>query len=161
MISMTHDVPPLDLMKTCSHGTRSTDHNDSLSCDPAQPNPTQLLPHQVIQHMGHASWHSLSHLQMQHHLRHQGQRQLKQSIHISWAPLTGGEPSNTFSVRCLCRLCVPGVWPGVSVLRKCQNTDSLCARTKAGSPVSHSAESSPSPPRTEGPRQKLMLWSSA
>lgn len=34
-------------------------------------------------------------------------------------------------------------------------------RSKASSPVSRSAESSPSQPKTEGPRQKLMLWSSA
>lgn len=109
----------------------------------------------------YSTWDTFPSVPCLHHLRRQERTQLKQPILISWAPWSGGELSNTLSVRYLCRLWILGVWSEVSALRKCQNTNNLCARGKAGSPISCSAESSPSPPRTEGPRQKLMLWSSA
>lgn len=58
----------------------------------------------------------------------------------------------------LCRLRITGAWPGVPVLCKCEKANNQSAQSKRGSWIPRSAELCA---RTEGPRQKLMLWSSA
>ena len=116
----------------------------------ALPNPTQLLLHQMTKH---ANIFPISPCPVS---KCSTISDIKEENNWRSPPAAPGY--HILPICSLCRLWIAGAWPGVPALCKCEKANNKSAQSKRGSRIPRSAELCA---RTEGPRQKLLLWSSA
>lgn len=153
-IPTTQVVHPLELVKRRSRRTRSPDHNCSLSSDPAQPNATQLLPHRWC-----STWDMFPSVPCpvsQCSIISDSKEEDSWSSPSSHPARCWGELSDT--LRCALYVACEYQEPGLESLHSASaKIQIICAQgAKQGSPIPR-----PRLPKTEGPRQRLTLWSSA